>query len=170
MKRLRCTAFCSLLLVLSSVAYADDGLNVIFAKIAQSYNADYQQKDIQKTLQFKDKIEKERLEIERNNNALNTIETQQSSGSAVFARDNYRMLPQRCEKSQPSNEFTCYMNNGNYYRVTKLPNGYSWQGFNDVQKTQWSGTSTPQGVNVIYSGIDAAGQPFRKICSETACF
>ncbi|AXI02985.1 hypothetical protein [Aquirhabdus parva] len=144
-------------------------MNVLFAQIGQAYNADYQQKDIQKSLRFKDKIEKERLEIERNNNASTNAESQKNDGSGVFARDNYRILPTSCEKPQQNGEFTCYMSNGNYYQVTKLPNGYSWKGFNDVQKTQWSGVSAVQGASATYSGVDAAGQPFRKICSASAC-
>jgi len=165
----RCSTFWSLLLAVSSVAYADDGLNRVLAQITQAYNVDYQNKDIQKKLQFKEQIEKQRLEIERNNTALKNTESQQSGGSAVFARDNYRILPSSCEQSEQSSEFNCYTSNGNYYRVTKLPNGYSWKGFNDAQKTQWSGTSTSQGVNRVYSGIDAAGQTFRKVCSKSVC-
>jgi hypothetical protein len=168
MNSMKYTAFCGLLLVISSAAYADDGLNVMLAQITQAYNVDYQQKDMQKTSQFKDQIEKNRLEVERNNNALNKSDPP-SSGSTVFARDNYRILPSSCQTPQQNNEFTCYMDNGNYYRVTKLPTGYSWHGFNDAQKVQWSGTSTSQGASAVYSGIDAAGQPFRQICSASAC-
>ncbi len=169
MNMMRCTTLWSLLLAVSSIAYADDGMNLVLAQITQAYNVDYQNKDIQKKLQFKEQIEKQRLEIERNNTALKNTDSQPSNGSAVFARDNYRILPSSCEQSGQSSEFNCYMSNGNYYQVTKLPNGYSWKGFNDTQKTQWRGTSTQQGANVVYSGIDAAGQTFRKVCSQTAC-
>lgn len=168
MSRIKYPAFCGLLLSISSAVYADDPLNLVFAQIGQAYNVDYQNKDMQRTSQFKDQIEKNRLEIERNNNASNKSD-QPNNGSMAFARDNYRILPNSCQTPQQNNEFTCYMNNGNYYRVTKLPNGYRWQGFNDAQKTQWSGTSTAQGASMLYSGIDAAGQPFRQICSASAC-
>jgi hypothetical protein len=163
---MRYAIFLSLLVAVSSAVYADDGLNVALARITQAYNVDYQQKDIQKKLQFKDQIEKERLEIERNNTALSKAESQQGNGSTAFKRDNYRVLPSSCEKNQ-SGEFTCYMSNGNYYRVTQWSIGSRWQGFNDTQKTQWSGESTVQGVNATYSGIDAAGQADTAAASVT---
>lgn len=168
MNIIRYASLWGLLLAISSESYAEDSLSIVFAKITQAYNVDYQQKDIQKKLQFKDQIEKERLAIERNNTALRHAESQQSIGSTSLTRDNYRILPSRCEKQQ-SGEFTCYMDNGNYYRVTQLPNGYRWKGFNDTQKTQWTGESAVQGVNAIYSGVDAAGQAFRMVCSQSAC-
>ena len=66
MNIIRYASLWGLLLAISSESYAEDSLSIVFAKITQAYNVDYQQKDIQKKLQFKDQIEKERLAIERN--------------------------------------------------------------------------------------------------------
>lgn len=157
-----------LLLILTTPAFAD--LSIVAAQIAQAYNVDAQQKSYQLDLQHNAQIEKERLEIERRIAQSDAKHKLQDGNAAILVHDDsdYRVLPKSCMKEAVA-EFMC-SESDNYYKVTKLPDGYRWTGFNTPKNMNWSGQLTQQGARTVYSGTDANGKTFRKTCSVSACF
>lgn len=170
MKKIKVISIGCLLLVLTTKSFAD--LSTVFAQIAQAYNVDAQQQSYQNELRDKAKIEKERAEIERRFAQADAAQTFQDGHTAMLAHDDsdYRALPSSCMKEGATTEFMCYAGNDNYYKVTKLPDGYSWTGFNTPKSMNWVGQMTKQGKHTVYSGTDASGKVFKKTCSASACF
>ena len=169
MKSMRIIGVVGLLFTLSTSSFAD-GLSLVGAQIAQAYNVDAQQKSYQLDLQHNEQVEKERLEIERRIAQSDAEHKLQDGNAAILVHDDtdYRVLPKSCMKEAVV-EFMC-SERDNYYKVTKLPDGYRWIGFNTPKNMNWSGQLTQQGERTVYSGTDANGKAFRKICSASACF
>ncbi len=170
MKSMRVIGAIGLLATLSTSSFAD-GLSLVGAQIAQAYNVDAQQKSYQMDLQHNEQIEKERLEIERRIAQSDAEHKLQNGDSSMSANNDfdYRVLPSRCMKNDLP-EFMCNAGNDNYYKVTKLSDGYRWTGFNTPKNMSWSGQLTRQSERTVYSGTDANGKAFRKTCSASACF
>ena len=169
MKAIKMIGLGCMLLAQTTHSFAD--LAQVAAQIAQAYNVDAQNKSYEADLRYKAKLEKERVEIERRFAQADAAQKLQDGHSAMMAHDDsdYRILPKSCMK-EATTEFMCSADNNDFYKVTKLPDGYSWTGFNTAKNMNWSGQLKQQGGSSVYSGTDASGKAFRKTCSASACF
>jgi hypothetical protein len=172
MHKIRMIGVSCLLVGLSTHSLAVDALSLVGAQIAQSYNVAAQQESYQDELRHNAQIEVERVEAQRH---LAQVEAEQKihdGHSAMLGHDDddYRVLPSTCVKESSTTEFMCYAGNDNYYKVTKLPDGYRWTGFNTPKNMSWTGQMSKLDERTVYSGTDASGKLYKKTCSKSACF